>query len=350
MSALGVGRAVHRRWVTVTAMAVSAAIAGVAGTAAIAADEPVAPWSRVTSLQGNIDLRAGDVEVLKTSVSSPAHLLTFPFTDINLIQGGGAESVVDTTVLRVTADGTTWTVLPFTNESTAFIRADGILVSMLGNLIYDGWAQSSATCPMRESAAPNAQATGIVAGLSVYVGPTQRVWEFDKKAPYLDLGRGGAVATPDAILHIRLESVTVPGNEGASAWVLLTVDLRGSLPDDGPVDQRIATVKLATSEVACVATAPGAGGPGVGSPGASPEPVPGEPVPGEPAPGEPVVTAPGEPVVTTPVAPLQHPAAVSSAPRETLAESGSDFPVGLAFAGAVLAVLGIGMLRLRRRA
>ena len=93
----------------------------------------------------------------------------------------------------------------------------------------------------------------------------------------------------------------------------------------------------------------------MGSPGASPEPVPGEPVPGEPVPGEPVpgepvVTAPGEPVVTTPVAPLQHPAAVSSAPRATLAESGSDFPVGLAFAGAVLAVLGIGMLRLRRRA
>ncbi|RKT31313.1 hypothetical protein DEU34_3252 [Microbacterium sp. AG1240] len=347
MSALGVHRAVQSRWVAVAAVVVSAAIAGLSATPALAADEPVAPWSRVTSLQGDIDLRAGDVEVLKTSVSSPAHLLTFPFTDITLVQGGGAESVVDTPLVRLTADGTTWTRLPFSNESTAFIRADGVLVSMLGNLVYDGWAQSSATCPMRESAVPNAQATGIVAGLSAYVGPTQRVWEFDTKAPYLDLGRAGSVATPDAILHIRLESVTAPGNETASAWVLLTVDLRGSLPDYGPVDQRIATVKLATSEVACVATAPGAGEPGVGSPGASPEPVPGEPVAGGPA-----VMAPVEPVVTTPRVPVRQsaPGAAPSTPGTTLAESGSDLPLSLTLAGAVLAVLGFGVLRLRRRA
>jgi hypothetical protein len=342
MSASGVGRAVRRRRVAVAAMAVSAAIVSLAASPALAADGPVAPWSQVTSLQGDIDLRAGDIEVLKTTVSSPAHLLTFPFTDINLIQGGGAEAVVDTSLLRLTADGTTWTVLPFTNQSTAFIRAEGVLVSMLGNLVYDGWAESTAVCPTREGAAPTAQATGIVAGLNTYVGPSQRVWELDKKAPYLDLGRAGSVATPDAILHIRLESVTSPGIDSASAWVLLTVDLRGSLPDYGPVDQRIATVRLATSEVACVAPAPGTGGPGAGSPGASPDPVP----------TEPVVTAPVEPVVTTPLAPVQQPVAVAvpSGSRTTLAESGSTLPVGLTLIAAVMTAMGIGMLRLRRRA
>jgi hypothetical protein len=287
-------------------------------------------WSEVIALQGTFDLRAGSIDVLQTTVSSPVHRLVYP--QLNPLVGDGAVSLIDGPTARVTADSTMWGTFPLATTGVAQIEVDGILVSVLGNLVFDGSADTSASCPSPTQG--SGRAVGIVSGLNMFVNGSTPTWEFTREAPYLELGAaGGTLHTPDALLHIKLELVRSATANTAAVSVVLTVDLRGSLPDYGPVDQRLATITLASSALSCAvpATTPGLG---TGAPGPTVEPTP--PAPDAPVPA---AAAPVEAEVTT------------SAPVAVLAASGIDSRLGaFGLAGAGMITLGLWLMRVRRRA
>lgn len=293
--------------------------------------DPEPPRAQVTLLQAAYDFQVGSIVVPQEDVSSEVHRLVYPALDP--ITGDGALPLLDTPTARLTADSSYWFTVPVQTVSQAQGHAAGILVSVLGILIYDGSADSNASCPQSTA---NAYASGIVSGLSAYVNASDPTWEFTRPATHLDLGAAGrAVSTPDAVLHITLRRVVDVAALGASASVVLEVDLQGSLPDSGPVDQRLATVTLASTEVTCT--------PPVGIPG------PGESTPPSAPPAAPI---------ETPADPKPSAAAAGAAPGNAasdpatdpaLAESGSDLAVApIALAGACLAALGVWLLRVRR--
>ena len=280
-------------------------------------------------LQAEYDLQVGTLLVPQAAVSSPVHRIEYP--NLDPVIGDGAVPLLDTPTARLTADGSYWGTFPLQTSSLVQSQVDGVLVSVLGILVYDGSARSSATCP--EPSNSDAFAAGIVAGISMYVNASDPVWEFTRPAANLDLGEAGrSVSTPDALFHITIERVVTSTPTTASAAVTLTVDLQGSLPEVGPVDQRLVTVTLASSQVSCAAL--------VGAPSPSPSPSPSE------SDGAVALPDPGEPTDASTGA---GPAVANADDSPTLAESGSAAPaLPIVLVGAALVTVGAWMRRVRR--